>query len=89
MYLSPTGPILLYKKPFLARCNSILAANGLGRITGHCFRIGGTTELLMVGVHPDAVKKLGRWKSDAFLRYWRKDQDLAERMAARSRWHRT
>ena len=40
------------------------AANkGYPRITGHCFRIGGTTFYLISGVPPDMVKK--------FLEYWR------------------
>ncbi|KIJ46024.1 hypothetical protein M422DRAFT_124298, partial [Sphaerobolus stellatus SS14] len=43
----------------------------------HSFRIGGTTELLLSGVHPDIVKALGRWSSDVFLVYWRFLSDLA------------
>ncbi|KAF8226987.1 hypothetical protein L208DRAFT_1406135 [Tricholoma matsutake] len=44
---------------------------GYPRITGHCFRIGGTTFYLVSGVPPDMVKKFGRWRSQAFLEYWR------------------
>ncbi|KIJ30935.1 hypothetical protein M422DRAFT_186511, partial [Sphaerobolus stellatus SS14] len=55
----------------------IWIANGLPRITGHSFRIGGTTELLVAGVPPDVVKALGRWSSDAFLVYWRSLSELA------------
>ncbi|KAF9223568.1 hypothetical protein BS17DRAFT_796183 [Gyrodon lividus] len=50
---------------------------GIPSITGHSFRIGGTTELLLAGVPPDVVKALGRWSSDAFLRYWRSLELLA------------
>lgn len=41
------------------------------KVTGHCFRIGGTTALLRRGVDPEVVKVAGRWRSDSFLRYWR------------------
>jgi len=37
---------------------------------GHAFRIGGATELLLQGVHPDIVSTQGRWLSDTFLEYW-------------------
>jgi len=32
--------------------------------------------LLLMGVPPDVVKVLGRWSSDAFLRYWRSVERL-------------
>lgn len=38
---------------------------------GHAFRIGGAMELLLQGVPPDVVATQGRWKSQAFLDYWR------------------
>lgn len=66
------------KKSFLQRCNEIFAKQNGGRITGHCFRIGGTYELLRAGVAPEVVQKLGRWKSDVFLRYWREEQEIGE-----------
>ncbi|KAG1781296.1 hypothetical protein EV702DRAFT_1193475 [Suillus placidus] len=64
---------------FISRCNSIWSAAGIPTASGHSFRIGGTTELLLSGVPPDVVKALGRWSSDAFLRYWRKLDLLAPR----------
>jgi hypothetical protein len=68
----PTGEReTLTKRKFLSRCNQIWTAHGLPRFTGHSFRIGGTTHLLLCRVPPDVVKSLGRWSSDAFLRYWR------------------
>ncbi len=57
---------------FLNRCNAVWVAAGLGALTGHCFRIGGATELLLRGTHPDIVATQGGWKSKAFLEYWRK-----------------
>jgi hypothetical protein len=41
------------------------------RVTGHSFRIGGATVFLEHGVESDIVKRLGRWRSDAALLYWR------------------
>ena len=57
---------------FLERCNQIWRTSGLEPLTGHCFRIGGATELLLRGTHPDMVATLGSWRSRAFLEYWRK-----------------
>ncbi|EJD33611.1 hypothetical protein AURDEDRAFT_41168, partial [Auricularia subglabra TFB-10046 SS5] len=63
--------VALTKNAFLGRLNEIWAAAGMQRVSGHCFRIGGTTALLHMGVDTEVVKMSGRWKSDAFLRYWR------------------
>ncbi|EIN09231.1 hypothetical protein PUNSTDRAFT_29795, partial [Punctularia strigosozonata HHB-11173 SS5] len=70
------GPKLLTRSLFLARCNTIWTPLRHPRVTGHCFRIGGTTELLLAGVPPHVVKKAGRWSSDTFLRYWRSVEDI-------------
>jgi hypothetical protein len=67
----------LSKSLFLQRCNDIWGALGYPRTTGHCFRIGGTTELLVAGTPPDIVKATGRWTSESFLRYWRTLDALA------------
>jgi hypothetical protein len=61
----------LTKSKFLARCNAIWHDGGFPRIVGHCFRIGGTTALLVHGVPPDVVRTMGRWSSDSFLLYIR------------------
>lgn len=71
------GPRILTKKMFLDRCNDIWTNAKLPALTGHCFRIGGTTHLLLAGVPPDVVKTMGRWSSDAFLRYWRSTELIA------------
>ena len=85
--LAPSSPLFahrtshgshsLTKRQFIIRCNDIWSKLGFPRTTGHSFRIGGTTELLLSGVPPDVVKTLGRWSSDSFLRYWRSLEDLA------------
>ena len=76
-YTSPQGSSPLTKSLFLQRCNDIWSRLGYPRTTGHCFRIGGTTELLIAGTPPDVVKATGRWSSDSFLRYWRSLDDIA------------
>ena len=78
-FLSTNGPSILTKKTFLRRCNSIWSIHGYPRTTGHCFRIGGTTELLAAGVSPDIVRVTGRWSSESFFRYWRSLDDIAPR----------
>jgi hypothetical protein len=71
------GYAALTKQKFLKRCNMIWSQYDLPIFTGHCFRIGGTTILLLRGVSPYIVKAMGRWTSDAFLRYWRSLETLA------------
>jgi hypothetical protein len=64
----------LTKHNWLARCNEVWVAAGLDPLLAHAFRIGGCTEMLLRGVNPDIVCMQGRWKSKAFLEYWRKIQ---------------
>jgi hypothetical protein len=71
------GYVALTRRRFLTRCNFIWSKYNLPYITGHCFRIGGTTMLLLRGVSPHIVKIMGRWSSDTFLRYWRSLEILA------------
>jgi hypothetical protein len=73
------GSSILSKTLFLQRCNAIWSVLGYPRTMGHCFRIGGTTELLILGIPPDIVKATGRWSSDSFLRYWRSLEEIAPR----------
>ncbi|KAE9386407.1 hypothetical protein BT96DRAFT_839276, partial [Gymnopus androsaceus JB14] len=77
-YRDESGELrVLTKSVFLKRCNKAWARHNVPRMTGHCFRIGGTTYYLTQGIAPDIVKMLGRWKSDAFLKYWRDLDSLA------------
>ena len=69
-YLSTSGLRSLSKSRFLRRCNSIWSTLVYPRTTGHCFHIGGITELLIAGTPPDVVKATGQWSSESFLRYW-------------------
>lgn len=65
------GSSIMLKQQFIDRCNGIWAKLGLTQTSGHSFRIGGTSHLLICGVNPDVIKQSGRWSSDSFLRYWR------------------
>lgn len=49
--------------------------------TGHSFRPGGTTDMFEERVPYPTVKKVGRWKSEAVLRYY-KTTDQGATMAA-------
>ena len=70
-YITASGVRFLTRSKLLECCNSIWSENGLPSSSGHSFRIGGTTELLISRVPPDVVKTMGCWSSDSFLRYWR------------------
>ncbi|KAI0038177.1 DNA breaking-rejoining enzyme [Auriscalpium vulgare] len=66
---------VLTKDIFLARCKQVWQEAGIEVVSdGHSFRIGGTTEWLLRGTPPEIVAKQGRWRSNAFLLYWRKVQ---------------
>lgn len=72
-YLTVNGGWEALTKPrMLNRCNEVWRVAGLPELPGHAFRIGGCTELLLRGTNPDVVMVQGRWKSKAFLEYWRR-----------------
>lgn len=77
LYRHHGGYAALTKRRSLSCCNDIWSKYGLPMFTGHCFRIGGTTILLLRGVSPYIVKRMGHWTSDAFLKYWRSLEILA------------
>lgn len=70
-YTIHTTSHILSKHEFISRCNAIWLAHNMPQATGHSFRIGGTTHLLLCGINPNTIKKAGRWASDSYLRYWR------------------
>jgi hypothetical protein len=77
---------VLDKEVFMTMCNDIWSLHGFQRITGHSFRIGGTTSLLLSGVDTEMVKGMGRWSSDAFKLYWRKVEVLFAKHASDVNW---
>lgn len=66
----------LTKSAFLKRIHTAARRQHLEPLQGHGIRIGATLEYLLRGVSFEAVKVLGRWKSDAFLRYLRKHAEI-------------
>jgi hypothetical protein len=62
----------LTKARFLEQCNRIWKACSLPPLSGHCFRIGGTTHWLLQGTPMEIVAAIGGWTSLAFLLYWRR-----------------
>ncbi|KZT24168.1 hypothetical protein NEOLEDRAFT_1067751 [Neolentinus lepideus HHB14362 ss-1] len=83
-YVSGHGWAPLTKAVFLSRCGEIWKPLKLAQVSGHSFRIGGATELLLAGVPPETVAAQGRWKSLAFLLYWRKLEELLPLMISKS-----
>ncbi|KAF6761751.1 DNA breaking-rejoining enzyme [Ephemerocybe angulata] len=74
--LSPLGYTQLDRDSVVERGNAIWCDHGMPRVTGHGFRIGGSTHLLLLGTPPDIVAMQGRWKSQAFLVYWREIESI-------------
>ncbi|KAJ7692261.1 hypothetical protein B0H17DRAFT_1200596 [Mycena rosella] len=52
------------------------STSGWSPMTKNCYRIGGSTELLLAGVPCDIGAALGGWTSLAFLLYWRKIEHI-------------
>ncbi|SJL09303.1 uncharacterized protein ARMOST_12680 [Armillaria ostoyae] len=73
----------MVKQWFLDRCWEIWIPLNCDHVHSHSFRPGGATELLLVGVPPETVAKLGRWKSLIFLIYWRKLKELIPTMISK------
>lgn len=71
-YRTKTGWSPLTREWFLKHCNQVWQSAGIQTLTGHSFRIGGTTELLLRGTPPDVVAAQGGWRSKSFLDYWRR-----------------
>ncbi|CAG8649671.1 8896_t:CDS:2, partial [Dentiscutata erythropus] len=67
LFVKPDGAYAT-KRWFRKKLQSILPN---ADVSGHSFRAGGTTELVMRGVQPIMIQKIGRWNSDAFYRYIR------------------
>jgi hypothetical protein len=85
-YLEEDCVKVLDKESFMKMCNEVWSIEGFPRITGHSFRIGGTTSLLLAGIDTQIVKGMGRWSSDAFKCYWRKVEVLFQKHASKVEW---
>ncbi|KAJ7286577.1 hypothetical protein C8J57DRAFT_1119187, partial [Mycena rebaudengoi] len=60
------------KHLFISTTNNIFKSLGLENVFGHSYRIGGSLRLLLDGVAPEMVMKVGGWTSLCFLIYWRR-----------------
>ena len=49
---------------------------------GHSLRAGGATDLFVCRVPYYIIKKMGRWKSEAAMLYYRCDEDVKKEVAA-------
>jgi hypothetical protein len=67
----PAGWSHLTKFHFLSFTTQIYRSRSLENVFGHSYRIGGSFELLIAGVSPEFVAKIGGWTSLCFLIYWR------------------
>ncbi|KAH7870996.1 uncharacterized protein C8R40DRAFT_1162835 [Lentinula edodes] len=61
----------LLKTHFLSLTARIFRAGNLENVFGHSYHIGGSLKLLLDGVAPEIIMKLGGWSSLCFLIYWR------------------
>ena len=68
--LLPTEMNIIFYSLLLVQKLLIISNKGYPHISGHSFRIGGTTFYLISGVPPNIVKKFGCWHSQVFLEYW-------------------
>ena len=66
----------LTKSAFIKRLASAARSAGLEPLQGHGIRIGATLFYLLSGLPIEAMKVMGRWSSDAFLRYLRKHAQI-------------
>lgn len=67
-----TSWTFLIKDYFLLFSCGIFKRLNLENVFGHSYRIGGSLELLLAGVEPEVVMKVGGWTSLCFLIYWRR-----------------
>ena len=50
--------------------------------SGHSLRAGGATDLFVARVPYFLIKKMGRWRSDAAMLYYRSEEDVCLAVAA-------
>ena len=66
----------LSKTTFIHFTTNIYSATSLEIVHGHSYCIGGTLHLLLDGVPPETVMKIGGWSSLCFLIYWRRLEQI-------------
>ncbi|KAJ7700117.1 hypothetical protein B0H17DRAFT_899702, partial [Mycena rosella] len=63
---------MLTKGDFLRTTAQFFSDASLENVFGHSYRIGGSLRLLLDGVEPEIIMKIGGWTSLCFLIYWRR-----------------
>jgi hypothetical protein len=63
---------MITKDAFIKSSTQVFKAAGLELVFRHSYRIGGSLDLLLAGIAPEIIMKLGRWTSLCFLIYWRR-----------------
>jgi len=74
-----------YLRQLIKSCVAGLGLNP-ARFSGHSLRAGGATDLFAACVPYWVIKKMGRWKSDAALKYYRSEEDVVD--SVRKAFHR-
>ena len=64
-------PLSRYQFQSVLRKALIACGLPVSQFKTHSFRIGAATTAALCGVHPDEIKRLGRWRSGAFRLYIR------------------
>ncbi len=79
---TPLFPAYVVKSKFVAAVQALVDSAGLtGDFAGHSFRSGGAADLWAANVPVEAIKKIGRWKSDAVMLYLRDGEVTAKKVA--------
>jgi len=74
---------------FRAHLKELVRSNGYdpSYYSGHSLRAGGATDLFVARVPYFLIKKMGRWKSDAAMLYYRSEEDVVAAVSrAFSKW---
>ena len=89
LFVTPNG-VPVSHKSFVTRLNSLAGQVGVtGNVTSHSLRIGAASSAWRSGFTDTQIMKLGRWKSDSFMRYIREDEDTMTSLNAAlgQMWH--
>lgn len=85
LFPSPRSPAQTISKSSLRlRIKSLVSLGGLDSTaySGHSLRAGGATDLFVLRVPYAIIKRMGRWRSDACLLYYRDNEDVAHTVAS-------
>jgi hypothetical protein len=83
-YRSMSGWRVITKDVFLTTSSLAFKNAGLDQVFGHSYRISGAMDLLLAGVAPEVIMKLGGWTSLCFLVYWRRLERVIPAAIARA-----